>query len=145
MFSEKHYSILMPVNHGDKVITAVQETPCECEEELIMYILDLWMYGQIPLPFLKAYVHDCCPSSFEKIEWLFSQAFPLHEQQPPLPKDPPKNEWIIINLPIQFSFYIKKEILNAIFSSEKVKKQFFQYLVLNPYSVICIKPNSILS
>jgi hypothetical protein len=145
MFSEKHYSILMPTQYGDKIVSAVQETPCECEEELIMYILDLWMYGHVPLPFLKPYVHDCCPASFEKIEALFSQAFPLPEKQPPLPNDTPKNEWFIVSLPIHLSFYVKKEILNAIFGSEDAKKQFFQYLVHNPFSMICIKPNSILS
>lgn len=141
MFSEKHYSILMPTQHGNTFVNAVHETPCECEEELIMYILDLWMYGKIPLPFLKQYIHDCSTTSFEKIEALFAQAYPEESES----NEKNKHTWIMVSLPIQHSFYVKKEILNAIFSSEDSKRKFFQYLVSSAFSVICIKPNSILS
>lgn len=142
MFEQKHYSIIMPMRHGDAIISAIQETPCDCEEELIMYILDLWMCGHIPLPFLKEYVKECCPKAYEKITEIFGQV--TGKSAPPLPNEPPKNEWFIVNVPIRQTFYIKKEILNTIFQNEDSRKKFFYYLKTSPYSIICLKPDSIM-
>jgi hypothetical protein len=132
----------MAMRHENMIISAIQETPCDCEEELIMYILDLWMCGHIPLPFLKDYVKECCPESYEKIMEIFAQI--TGPAAPPLPNQPSKNEWFITNVPIRQTFYIKKEILNAIFLSEDNRKKFFYYLKTSSYSIICLKPDSIL-
>ena len=126
--------------------TQVCDTPAECEDELLWFVLDHWINRTLYLDTVRAYLLDVNPDVVWALEKTYRNLFAVPRQFAPPGHDGKTVPmmWDVTQFDFTMAFHIKKQVLNTILASDDNKKKFYEEIRKSAFPVLCFKPNSIL-